>query len=147
VPILGIKLVPLLAAFAHPGCAGVADMSAALDFLGTFAHTPRNAVLKRSPAPLSSATSTVQRRRFSLPSALASDGTDDAGSGPDSAAHAEGVPPGRAMADTDEPFIASSGGFWRERYASVSPEAFRLGVKCDLYPERPLRALLVGHNP
>mmetsp|Transcript_23253 Transcript_23253/g.72926 ORF Transcript_23253/g.72926 Transcript_23253/m.72926 type:complete len:311 (-) Transcript_23253:272-1204(-) len=51
------------------------------------------------------------------------------------------------MADTDEPFIASSGGFWRERYASVSPEAFRLGVKCDLYPERPLRALLVGHNP
>jgi hypothetical protein len=70
---------------------------------------------------------------------MSSDGTDANGAAPAEAR--------LAAVDADTPFIASDGGFWRERYASVSLEAFKAGRPCSAYPERPLRALLVGHNP
>lgn len=37
---------------------------------------------------------------------------------------------------------------WRERFTSVSSDAFRDGVPCPIHNiEKPLRCLLVGHNP
>jgi hypothetical protein len=125
-----------------------AEMEAALTLFGSFAHTPRSIPLKRSLAQHSSATSHVQRRRFSLRSTAASDDLDDSGEHAKATALAEIAPPGAVtVIDTDQPFIASGNGFWRERFASVSLAAFDARVPCTIYPERPLRALLVGHNP
>lgn len=45
------------------------------------------------------------------------------------------------------PFIAQDGGGWRERYASVSDAAFIAREPCNQHTERPLRCLLIGHNP
>uniref|UniRef100_A0A7S4B467 Uracil-DNA glycosylase-like domain-containing protein n=1 Tax=Chrysotila carterae TaxID=13221 RepID=A0A7S4B467_CHRCT len=45
------------------------------------------------------------------------------------------------------PFIASTGGGWRERYTSISPLAFERRILCNMNAEVPLRCLLVGHNP
>ena len=45
------------------------------------------------------------------------------------------------------PFLAATGGGFRERYASVSARAFKDRVPCTEHVERPLRLLIVGHNP
>ena len=45
------------------------------------------------------------------------------------------------------PYIAPPPSFWRERYASVSAAEFAERQPCREYAERPLRLLLIGHNP
>lgn len=44
-------------------------------------------------------------------------------------------------------FIAAEAGGWRERYTSISRDAFEARLPCSRHPEVPLRLLLVGHNP
>lgn len=44
-------------------------------------------------------------------------------------------------------FIAADGGGWRERYTSISAEAFQQRIPCPENAEVPLRLLLIGHNP
>jgi len=100
---------------------GASKMSLALDF-AAFAYT----AVKRSPAPLAPP---AQRRR--LGTSVAASSTD--------------LADGNAEAPTG-PYIASDGR-WRERYASVSLAAFLAKVQCTAHEERPLRCLLVGHNP
>ena len=45
------------------------------------------------------------------------------------------------------PYIAPPPSFWRERYASVSAAEFAERRPCREHAERPLRLLLIGHNP
>ena len=47
----------------------------------------------------------------------------------------------------EEPFIAPAPAKWRERYARVCDECEAGRVPCRHHPERPLRLLVIGHNP
>jgi len=44
-------------------------------------------------------------------------------------------------------FVAPPDGLWRERYASCCAACFESRAVCLHHAERPLRLLLVGHNP
>ena len=47
---------------------------------------------------------------------------------------------------SDEPVISPTTR-WRERFCSVSPAEFEGRLPCTAHKERPLRLLIIGHNP
>lgn len=52
-----------------------------------------------------------------------------------------------ALSSLSPAFVARFPGLWRERYASACDACFASAVPCVHHRERPLRLLLIGHNP
>ena len=105
--------------------------------LAAFAYSSTRWSTMKRPSPSAvSLSATVQRPRVTAAVKLSSESRPPL--------EDDGSP---AAAELHEPFIASGEGKWRERYASVSLAAFEARVPCKLHVEKPLRALLVGHNP
>jgi len=45
------------------------------------------------------------------------------------------------------PVVSGNPSGWRERWASVCDDCFKRGIHCSHYDEKPLKLLLLGHNP
>lgn len=52
-----------------------------------------------------------------------------------------------AAAAPPPPFVAKKPGRYRDRFMGVCDACFAANLPCQCHPERPLRLLLVGHNP
>lgn len=65
-------------------------------------------------------------------------------------APAEDATPAESLTAIPPAFVApdgEGGGLWRERYASACAACFAARLPCPHFAERPLRLLLIGHNP
>ena len=56
-------------------------------------------------------------------------------------------PPPACLHAIEPPFVAPPPGRWRERFAACCAACFEANAHCVHHAERPLRLLLIGHNP